>query len=117
MTCFQIRMFVNITFECTAWQYYKNKASNTFLILLTTKKYGVMHLSRAFEGYFSSVLMHIFLKLRKWSADFSPSFPNYAHGKSWKNLVLSLETNMIQRIIKYCYANMVINQNVILFYY
>ena len=117
MTCFQIYMFVNITFKCTAWQYYKNKASNTFLILFMTKKSWVMHLSRAFEGYFSSVLMHIFLKLRKWRGDFTPSFPNYAHGKSWKNLVLSLETNMIQHIIKYCYTNMVINQNMIPFYY
>ena len=58
-----------------------------------------------------------FLKFRKWRGNFQPSLPNCRHDKIWKNVILSLETNMIQPMIKYYYTNIVINHCIIPFYF
>ena len=62
------------------------------------------------------MLVHIFLKLRKWRGDFQTCLPNYVHDKLWKNVILPVETNFIQRLIKYYHTNMVANHNIIPFY-
>ena len=98
MTCLQIYI-LNTFFRALHSNFRKSKSSIPLEVL---------------EGTFL-ISVHMFLILRKWRGGFPPSLLNCTHDKWHKNVML-LGTNTIQRIIKYYYINMVINNDIISFY-
>ena len=74
-----------------------------------------MHLSRTFKGTFFNTCAY-FPKIKKWMRGLPTSLRKCAHHKYHKNVFLSLETNVIQNVIKYYYRNILTNHHVVRFY-